>query len=1346
MEAAWWRWHVLASSFLLVFISVGYANGACEAGWSNQNNNCYLAVVQNQSWVAARQWCITHNAELVNIMSAVENKLVVQIASGLLGRTSSYWIGLNDMQTQGQYSWSTGNTLVYNNWRSGEPNNPLDEDCVEMDDSSYWNDQGCSTQRSFICKKPFSTPLPTITIPGKYTIATDKSCGGWYLNKGICYQYFSAPSQWAAAQASCFSMGGYLLDILTSDELAYVKALVYNQRTNIQNFFIGLNDRLNESSYVWDDGTRQGHPLATTYWATGEPNDYHNLEDCAEMTTHPNYHWNDLTCTAKRPYMCKRLVSAANASGYWPPLIPSLTKCPRGYTMFNHPNGAVYCYALKGRLSTWRLTWTAAQKACARTGPGFALASIHDHYEQNKLTAMIKASYSRYRTTTYWFGLNDRTREGGYINSDGTATDYIRWGGGQPNNLQGRQDCVAIFSMYSGNWNDDNCNTHHAYICKYTLKPRPLPSGGVPQVSDKYCANGWHQFGSYCYLVKTQATDLVTHSVAVSNCAQLYKANMTSVHSVAEHGYLMSIIGLHNASTRVHIGINDMKVEGEFQWSDGTLVDFTNWGYNQPNDWRNSQDCTELDHHLGYWNDINCKTDKRGYVCKRLRDQPTQPISQITQCTSGWTWFNNFCYQIPAVNATAAAAQAYCAGYSNPSNLKGSLVTIRSRYDNFFLSSMIASQPNVQRAYFIGINDVANEGTYTWWSGMPVTYSNWAPHEPNQWQGNEDCTEIYSSTYKWNDRLCNRTQSFICMVPDNKQTTLPTVKPQLHGLPSATCPKGWQKYGSSNMCYGFFGSIHTLTMMMDTPLISPKAWTDANMQCQAMGAQLVSIHDAATNQYLMDQTQKYKMGWWSFWTGLNDRNQEGGYVWSDTTGVQYTAWATQEPNDWRGTEDCVEVMLDKARKGWQFKWNDQGCTSKRPYVCAFPAGIQYTAPTSTPLSLPPGTTVLPSCPSGWTQSPTSCYKPVVQQTLTWTAADLKCRSMSNVASLANGKQPHLASVHTPQDHVTLAKVTSLAAATAGLPLNSSTNFWIGLQDRTKENNFTWSDMSSVDYTAWSSGQPNNLANSQDCVEMRVDTGYLWNDLQCSATRQYVCSFSRFVMKSSKPSLPAAAQNESCNPMWKKYGLSCYRMFSAVRVDYDTAYINCSAQGGDLYIANTKKEDQFVLGNIASGSAYVWIGLSDADREGYYRWADGSYLQYTNWGPSQPNNYNNEDCVALHSEDDRWYDRSCDEPHAFICEVPLFSMNFTSPTGSSGQQGGSNHTKTNYHVSKGLSGGAIAGIVISVIVFIAIIAAVVYFGDFTKGFKGLPRRSNDSYSPAPINSGDDEDDDAMLVAE
>ena len=59
-------------------------------------------------------------------------------------------------------------------------------------------------------------------------------------------------------------------------------------------------------------------------------------------------------------------------------------------------------------------------------------------------------------------------------------------------------------------------------------------------------------------------------------------------------------------------------------------------------------------------------------------------------------------------------------------------------------------------------------GVYSWISGLPVTYSNWSPNEPNDWYHSEDCTEIFSKNSRWNDRNCSWPEPFICMMPDGK--------------------------------------------------------------------------------------------------------------------------------------------------------------------------------------------------------------------------------------------------------------------------------------------------------------------------------------------------------------------------------------------------------------------------------------------------------------------------------------------------------------------------------------------------------------------------------------------------
>ena len=67
----------------------------------------------------------------------------------------------------------------------------------------------------------------------------------------------------------------------------------------------------------------------------------------------------------------------------------------------------------------------------------------------------------------------------------------------------------------------------------------------------------------------------------------------------------------------VWIGGNDLKQEGTFEWSDGSVFNFTNWKDEEPNDFLGDEDCVTI---LGAtfnktWNDLSC-TNKNLFICK----------------------------------------------------------------------------------------------------------------------------------------------------------------------------------------------------------------------------------------------------------------------------------------------------------------------------------------------------------------------------------------------------------------------------------------------------------------------------------------------------------------------------------------------------------------------------------------------------------------------------------------------------------------------------------------------------------------------------------------------------------
>ncbi|KAA0703934.1 C-type lectin domain family 10 member A [Triplophysa tibetana] len=72
--------------------------------------------------------------------------------------------------------------------------------------------------------------------------------------------------------------------------------------------------------------------------------------------------------------------------------------------------------------------------------------------------------------------------------------------------------------------------------------------------------------------------------------------------------------------------------------------------------------------------------------------------------------------------------------------------------------------------------------------------------------------------------------------------------------------------------------------------------------------------------------------------------------------------------------------------------------------------------------------------------------------------------------------------------------------------------------------------------------------------------------------------------------------------WIYYRSSIY-FFSSEKKSWTESRSYCTQRGADLIIINKKEEQEFVC--KMSGEETVWIGLSDSDVEGTWKWVDGS---------------------------------------------------------------------------------------------------------------------------------------------
>lgn len=64
----------------------------------------------------------------------------------------------------------------------------------------------------------------------------------------------------------------------------------------------------------------------------------------------------------------------------------------------------------------------------------------------------------------------------------------------------------------------------------------------------------------------------------------------------------------------------------------------------------------------------------------------------------------------------------------------GHLVTLNSWEEEVWIKNTFGRREH----FWIGFNDIAEEGTWVWSSGAPVTYTNWDTGEPNDADGHED--------------------------------------------------------------------------------------------------------------------------------------------------------------------------------------------------------------------------------------------------------------------------------------------------------------------------------------------------------------------------------------------------------------------------------------------------------------------------------------------------------------------------------------------------------------------------------------------------------------------------------
>ena len=86
--------------------------------------------------------------------------------------------------------------------------------------------------------------------------------------------------------------------------------------------------------------------------------------------------------------------------------------------------------------------------------------------------------------------------------------------------------------------------------------------------------------------------------------------SLASIHSSEENQFLYAQFF---SNSRLWIGFNDIDKEGVFEWIDNSYVSFTDWEYDEPNDYGRNEDCTAMQ--ATQWGDYPCG-HRYNYLCR----------------------------------------------------------------------------------------------------------------------------------------------------------------------------------------------------------------------------------------------------------------------------------------------------------------------------------------------------------------------------------------------------------------------------------------------------------------------------------------------------------------------------------------------------------------------------------------------------------------------------------------------------------------------------------------------------------------------------------------------------------
>ncbi|XP_056375176.1 macrophage mannose receptor 1-like [Hyla sarda] len=839
------------------------------------------------------------------------------------------------------------------------------------------------------------------------------------------------------------------------------------------------------------------------------------------------------------------------------------------------------------------LTWYQARRSCQQQNA--ELLSVTELHEQSFISGLTNSL-----TAVLWMGLNSLDFNAGWRWEGGGPFRYLNWVPGNPSTEPGI-NCVSLNPGKSGKWESRECSQKLGYICKKgNSSASYVPPSGVNDAIT--CPASWIPYNGYCY---TLLKETMMWKDAVLACRK-EEGDLASLHNIEESSFITSQFEFGDTEF-VWLGLNDLKTQLFFEWSDGSPVTYTTWQRGEPSHLTNKQeDCVALSTKDGHWADKMCEK-KFPYLCKRkplpVDHEQAPPVEQ--GCDKGWKRHGFYCYLISTSAGSFPEANNTC------NSLGAYLMTVEDRFEQAYLTSLIGFRP--EKYFWTGLSDLEERNTFKWTNRERVLYTHWNADMPGRKQG---CVAMRTGRKAglWDVMNCEESAKYVC----KKWAQGVTPPPLPTTTPEPTCPPNWKS--SSRSCYKHY--------IMETA--DKKSWFNAKTFCRAIGGDLLSISDKEEEQTVWSMLLHDGIYRNVFWVGLINSNTEEGFAWSDDSPFIYENWAYGEPNNYQGLELCGEVNTDH-----RLTWNDRHCDIPQDWICELKKGATLKPePTKSPVP------DFELTSDGWVIRDDRQYYVSKEEVPMDKAREFCKRNFGDLVSINSESERRFLWRYI-------------------LKTGKADGYFIGLR-LAVDREFMWMDGSPIDFVAWASYEPNFANNDENCVTMYRNLGY-WNDINCGYPNPFICERKNSsINATAAPTAPSPQGN--CQPDWLLFGKKCYRIFGNENeevIDWHAARTSCLSKGGNLVTINDDLTQSFLIANLIDAKADVWIGMNDVNSEHKFLWTDQSGVYFTNWAKGHPSGshiyaYDDDtDCVAMKRgsvlDAGAWTEEECELNKGYICQ-------------------------------------------------------------------------------------------------